>query len=588
MGKLLLLYALVTARRWNMAREMFSEVARKTEEHEFYNNMPAGYAKGRTKYIVVVGSVISGVGKGTFTSSLGTLLTLYGLKVTPMKFDGYLNYDAGTLNPYRHGEVFVLDDGTECDLDLGSYERFINADLTKDNYLTAGKVFKTIIDKERTGGYLGRDVQFIPHVTGEIKNFVRNLAVKSRADIVLIEVGGTVGDIENSYFLEAMRELAYEDGRENVCFVDVVYIIEPHSLGEHKSKAAQLGTKRLMSMGIQPSIVVCRSETPISEKIREKISIYSNVPVERVISSYDMGIYEIPFFLRTQGIDRAVFDIFGLGTRQPVAESLHKWESFVGKMRGAGREVLIGITGKYTKLEDSYISILKALEHTGPYLDVKVRLKWIETTNINKDNVKGVLEGVSGVIVPGGFGERGTGGKIECIRHARENNIPFFGLCYGFQMAVIEYARNVCGITAANTTEIEPDCSEPVICILPEQEEIAGLGGTMRLGGHDVIIKKGTQAHGFYGKDVVRERFRHRYNVNTRYIDILEKNGMLFSGMAPEKRIMQILELPKSRFHIGVQFHPEFTSKPMTPHPLYKGFIEACLMGVRERPVMVR
>ena len=571
-----------------MAREMFSEVARKTEEHEFYNNMPAGYAKGRTKYIVVVGSVISGVGKGTFTSSLGTLLTLYGLKVTPMKFDGYLNYDAGTLNPYRHGEVFVLDDGTECDLDLGSYERFINADLTKDNYLTAGKVFKTIIDKERTGGYLGRDVQFIPHVTGEIKNFVRNLAVKSRADIVLIEVGGTVGDIENSYFLEAMRELAYEDGRENVCFVDVVYIIEPHSLGEHKSKAAQLGTKRLMSMGIQPSIVVCRSETPISEKIREKISIYSNVPVERVISSYDMGIYEIPFFLRTQGIDRAVFDIFGLGTRQPVAESLHKWESFVGKMRGAGREVLIGITGKYTKLEDSYISILKALEHTGPYLDVKVRLKWIETTNINKDNVKGVLEGVSGVIVPGGFGERGTGGKIECIRHARENNIPFFGLCYGFQMAVIEYARNVCGITAANTTEIEPDCSEPVICILPEQEEIAGLGGTMRLGGHDVIIKKGTQAHGFYGKDVVRERFRHRYNVNTRYIDILEKNGMLFSGMAPEKRIMQILELPKSRFHIGVQFHPEFTSKPMTPHPLYKGFIEACLMGVRERPVMVR
>ncbi len=557
----------------------FEALAKKTQGSEFYNNLPKGYKKGRTKYIIVTGSVISGVGKGTFTSSLGNLLSLYhGFRVAPVKFDGYLNFDAGTLNPYRHGEVFVLDDGTECDLDLGTYERMLNQNLCRENYITAGKIFKTIIDKERAGKYLGRDVQFIPHVTGEIKNFLRNLAHKSQADIVLVEVGGTVGDIENSYFLEAMRELSYEESKENVCFINVVYILEPGSLGEQKSKAAQLGLRTLMGMGIQPSIVVCRSERPLKESVREKISIYSNVPVNRVINSLDVGdIHSIPLFLKAVGIDKEVINILGLKEKKPGKAGFEIWKSLVEKIKKARKEVNIGITGKYITVHDSYISILKAMEHTAPHLGARVNVKWIETTKAG-EAVK-ELKGLDGIIVPGGFGARGTEGKIACIKYARENNIPFLGLCFGFQMAVLEYARDVCDLKNAASTETEPNTKEPVICILPEQEEVKGLGGTMRLGGYQVKIKPGTVAWELYGKDKVRERFRHRWNVNTQYINKLEKAGLVFSGMAPQKRIMQILELPaeKHKFFFATQYHPEFTSRPLTPSPVFRGFLEACL-----------
>ncbi|MCK4496897.1 MAG: CTP synthase, partial [Candidatus Aenigmarchaeota archaeon] len=426
-------------------------------------------------------------------------------------------------NPYRHGEVFVLDDGTECDLDLGTYERMLNQDLSKTNYLTAGKIFKTIIDKERAGKYLGRDVQFIPHVTGEIKGFLRGLAADTQADVVLVEVGGTVGDIENSYFLEAMRELAYEEGPGNVCFVSMVYILEPGSLGEQKSKAAQLGLKALMGMGIQPSIVVCRAESPVQEKIREKISVYSNVPLERVIGSLDVDdIHKLPLFLREKGVDRAVMEILGLRSRKTSRE-FREWNALVDRINSARRGIVVGITGKYTTVHDSYMSILKALEHTSPYVGAKVKVKWIETTRVNSGNVREAMSDLDGVIVPGGFGSRGTEGKIECVRYARENDVPYLGLCYGFQMAVLEFARNVCGLKNANSTEIEPDTKHPVICILPEQEEIEGLGGSMRLGGYDVVIRKGTKALELYKKDKIRMRFRHRWNCNPKYIDILEK-----------------------------------------------------------------
>ncbi|MBI2667932.1 CTP synthase [Candidatus Woesearchaeota archaeon] len=552
------------------------ELARATSD-EFFSSVPKGYSIGKTKYIIVTGSVISGVGKGTFTSSLCNVLKWSGLKVHPIKFDGYLNYDAGTLNPYRHGEVFVLDDGTECDLDLGSYERMTNQNLSKDNYLTSGKIFKTIIDKERQGLYLGRDVQFLPHVTGEIKHFIRNCAVNHNPDIIVVEIGGTIGDLENSYFLEAMRELAYEENKNNVCFVNVTYILRPNILGEHKSKAAQLGIRTLMEQGIQPNIIVCRSEDNIKESIKEKISISSNVPVNRVINLCDFNtIYDVPLFLKNEKVDEIVMDILGIKPKKDFLINPADWKKFVDNINKPNKEIIIGITGKYTGLHDSYLSILNALEHSAPYLNAKIKLKWIETTNINSNNVKDELKDVQGIIVPGGFGERGIEGKIECIKYSRENKIPFLGLCYGFQMAVIEYSRNVLGLEDANTTEVK-ETKNPVICILPEQEEIEDLGGTMRLGGFDVIVKENTLAYKLYKNKKVRERFRHRYNVNPKYIEELEKNGMIFSGIAPEKRIMQILELKNHPYFLGTQYHAEFTSKPLEPNPLFLGFIEACL-----------
>ena len=397
-------------------------------EDEFFDSFPKGYRAGRTKYIVITGSVMSGVGKGTFSSSLGTLLACHGFNVSPMKFDGYLNYDAGTLNPYRHGEVFVLEDGTECDLDLGSYERNLNKDLTRDNYLTSGKIFKTVIDKERGGQYLGRDVQYIPHVTGEIKRFVRTLAMNSSADIVTIEVGGTVGDLENSYFIEAMRELRQEEGRSNVCSINVTYILQPGHLGEFKSKPAQLGMRNLMELGLSPDIVICRSEHKVSRSVIEKVSMSSDVDPERVYSMWDAGsIYEIPLTLNEMKVDETIFKILGLepkGKREPY---FAKWREFTDSIKAEKGEVRIGIVGKYTYVHDSYLSIIKALEHAGPRLGTAAKIKWIESTDIEdgKITAEDALKDVNGLIIPGGFGKRGIGGKIAAIRYAQGERHPF-------------------------------------------------------------------------------------------------------------------------------------------------------------------
>ncbi len=543
--------------------------------------MPSGYKAGKTKYIIITGSVMSGLGKGIFSASLGKLLEDQGLVCSPIKFDGYLNVDAGTLNPYRHGEVFVLDDGLECDMDLGTYERFLDKNLTKDNYLTGGKIFTTILERERKGKYLGRDVQFIPHVTGEIKRFLRLLAMNSNADIVLIEVGGTVGDIENQYFIEAMRQLAYEEGKGNACFVNVTYVLEPRFLGEQKSKAAQLGIRRLMELGIQPDVIACRATNPVSEKVREKISIYSNVPIENVVSVHDMeSIYLIPEHLHNAGLDKSILSLLNLKPKKK--RDAREWNAMLENIKKPKREITIGITGKYTGLRDSYASIIKALEHAGAKTSSKVRIRWIETTEIEngKVAVADALKDLDGIIVPGGFGKRGAEGKIECIRYARENNLPYLGLCFGFQMAIIEFARNVCGLEDANSTELEPQCKHPVIDLLPEQKKIEGLGGNMRLGGRDVLVKEGTLAWQLYGKKTrIRERFRHRYECNPEYIETFEKNGIVFSGKAPKYPIMQILELPTHRFFLGTQYHPEFTSRPLKPNPCYLGFVEACLEG---------
>ncbi|MEF8880811.1 MAG: CTP synthase (glutamine hydrolyzing) [Candidatus Nanohaloarchaea archaeon] len=544
---------------------------------EFYNPTPDDYKKGDTKFIVVTGSVMSGVGKGTFTSSLAALLQFYGLDVSAIKFDGYLNVDAGTLSPYRHGEVFVLEDGTETDLDLGSYERALHRNLSKDNYLTGGKIFKRIIDKEREGGYLGRDVQFLPHVTGEIKKFIRDLSIKDDPDVLVIEVGGTVGDIENSYFIEAMRQLRHEEGEENVSFVNVTYIAKPESLGEQKSKAAQLGLKKLMSMGVKPDIVVCRCKEEVKRSIKEKVSVVTNLPVKNIVSLRDfMNIYSVPFYLEKQNLHERMLSELGLETGKET-KFRKKWKKMVDQFGNPKQETTIAITGKYTGVQDSYISILNALEHVEALLETDVNLKWIETTDLTENEVEEELQEVDGVLVPGGFGSRGTEGKIKCINYARENDIPFLGLCYGFQLAVIEFARNVGGLKKAHSTEIEENTKQPVIDLLPEQKEIDEKGGTMRLGSHKVEIEKDTQAYKAYGKKEVNERFRHRYEVNPNYIQKLESDGLVFSGQAKEdERVMQILEWPEHPFFMATQFHPEFTSKPLNPNPMFIEFLKSC------------
>lgn len=565
-----------------MKKDIFKAISGKSTE-EFYTPIPQGYRPGRTKYIIVAGSVMSGVGKGIFASSLAKLLQYYGLGIAPIKIDGYFNQDAGTLNPFRHGEVFVLDDGTECDMDLGSYERFLDQTLTKENYLTAGMIFKKVLDRERKGGYLGRDVQFIPHVTGEIKHALRNLALKTNADIVLCEIGGTVGDYENAYIIEAIRELRYEEGSENVCFVNVSYIIEPPNLGEQKSKPAQLGQNRLMALGIQPDMIICRAVNPVSARIREKISLYSNVPVENVIGLHDTdSVYKAPVLLKLLRADERVAHILGLHKKisfRKQRKELSKWEKFAKQYVNAQKTITIGIAGKYTGLNDSYASILKALEHAGTYNDAKVHIKYIETTDIEsgKTTAEEQLKDIKGLIIPGGFGKRGIEGKIACIKYARENKLPFLGICLGLQMAVIEFARNVCGLKDANSTEIDPDTTNPVIDILPEQKELKTLGGNMRLGAYPAELKKATKIYNLYGAKEVSERHRHRYEVNPGFIQTLESHGMIFSGASPDRRLMEFLELENHPYFTATQAHPEFKSRPMKPAPLFDGLIKAAL-----------
>ena len=560
--------------------DLLASVSDISTESEFFAPIPPGYKKGKTRYCVVMGTVMSGLGKGIFSSCLANLMQDKGLKVAPIKLEGYLNIDSGTLNPFRHGEVFVLDDGMECDMDLGTYERMLDMDLTRANFATSGQIFSSILHKERHGDYLGRDVQMIPHVTGEVKLKLRRLAAETNADIVFVEIGGTVGDLENAYFIEATRELAYEEGPNSCCFVALTYILEPPTLGEQKSKAAQLGIKQLMQCGIQPDIIACRASNPVSEKAREKISVYSNVPIERVVSLPDStSIYKIPAMLRESSLDFEVLRLLKIEDRinlRHERKAWAQWCDFTDKIGAANRQITVGITGKYTTVRDSYASIINALEHAGIALSSDVKIKWIETTAINDENVAENLNDVDGIIVPGGFGTRGAEGKIACIKYARENNLPYLGLCFGFQMAVIEFARNVCNLPKANSTEIEPDCSEPVIDILPEQKKIEGLGGNMRLGGKDIELKPQTLAWKLFGKtDSVRMRFRHRYEVDPRYIEVLEKAGLVFSGKAPNQPIMQIMEIPSHPFFKGTQAHPCLTSRPLKPQPMFIALVAA-------------
>ncbi|MEL7088887.1 MAG: CTP synthase, partial [Planctomycetota bacterium] len=422
-----------------------------------------------------------------------------GLTVAPIKMEGYLNLDSGTLNPYRHGEVFVLDDGLETDMDLGTYERLLDQDLTRDNYVTSGQIYKRVLEKERHGGYLGRDVQMIPHVTGEVKFMLRDLAVKQDADVVFIEVGGTVGDHENAFYIEALRQLAFEEGEGSVCYVALTYVIEPPALGEQKTKAAQLGLKKLLEAGVQPHIVAARAKNPVEQGAKEKIAMFSNVPMNRVFSMHDRAsIYTITESLRGEGMDREVLTMLDLhgrvkATQEDVARE--EWRSFVKKITARRKyQVHLGLTGKYAQLRDAYASIDKAVEHCGAHLNAEVKMDWIDTTRMPPEEVEKTLHGFHGVIVPGGFGHRGTESKIACVNYCRENHLPYLGICLGFQMAVVDYARNVVGLQDAGSTEFDPNSPDPVIDILPEQKKIEGLGGNMRLGGKDVLIKPGTLA----------------------------------------------------------------------------------------------
>ncbi|MFG0328376.1 MAG: CTP synthase [Phycisphaerales bacterium] len=555
---------------------------------EFYSPIPDGYQRGRHRYVAVFGTVMSGLGKGIFSSSIAKLLKDKGLQVAPIKLEGYLNVDAGTLNPYRHGEVFVLDDGTECDMDLGTYERMLDQNLSRRNFATAGQIFTTILERERRGGYLGRDVQMIPHVTGEVKRMLRELAMTGAeggpADVVFVEVGGTAGDYENGFYIEALRELAFEEGPGSVCFVALTYVIEPEILGEQKSKAAQLGIKRLMEAGIQPHLVACRAKNPVTDTVKQKISMFSNVPLTRTFSMHDReSIYVIPEAMRAQGLDRQVLSLLNLHDRvNQLSEdrARDRWGEFVHGLTGSKKhEITIGITGKYAALRDAYASIDKALEHCSSELHAKIEVEWIETTDIDSSNVAQALDGLHGVIVPGGFGSRGVEGKIECVRYCRENQLPYLGICLGFQVAVIEYARHVVALADADSTEFNPNCAEPVISELPEQKKIEGLGGTMRLGGHKVAVTDGSLAHFLYGSTEIRERFRHRWEVDPRYLDRFADAGLRFSGRHPVQPIMQILELDQSAhpYFVGSQFHPELTSRPLRPSPVFAGLIAAAI-----------
>jgi CTP synthase len=564
------------------SKELLAKASDISTETEYFSPIPSGYKKGKARYVIVMGTVMSGLGKGIFSSCLAKLMRDKGLKVAPIKLEGYLNIDSGTLNPFRHGEVFVLDDGMECDMDLGTYERMLDQNLSRANFATSGQIYRSVLDKERHGDYLGRDVQMIPHVTGEVKLKLRHLAMESDVDIVFVEIGGTVGDLENAFYIEAMRELAYEEGPGSCCFVGLTYILEPKTLGEQKSKAAQLGIKQMMQMGIQPDIIACRAESPVSEQVRQKISVFSNVPLGRIFSMPDSAsIYMIPSMLRECGLDFEVLRLLKIEDRISLRyerKEWAKWCDFVDKIGAEIHEITIGITGKYTSVRDSYASIINALEHSGIALECRVNIKWIETTEVTDENVSGHLRDVDGIIVPGGFGTRGAEGKIACIKYARDNNVPYLGLCFGFQMAVIEFARNVCGLGEANTTEIDTNCSEPVIDILPEQKKIEGLGGNMRLGGRDIELKRGSLAWELFGKvDSVKMRFRHRYEVDPRYIEQLEAGGLVFSGKAPNQPIMQILEIPPHPFFMGTQAHPCLTSRPLRPQPMFVGLVAAAM-----------
>ena len=528
------------------------------------------------KYIFVTGGVISSLGKGITSASIGKILESRGLKVTLMKFDPYLNVDPGTMNPFQHGEVYVTEDGAETDLDLGHYERFTKTQGSKFNNVTTGQVYNAVISRERRGDYLGKTIQVIPHITNEIKDRIKKVAEVSQADIVIGEVGGTVGDIESLPFLEAVRQFGIEVGRDNVMYIHLTLVPYIKCADEIKTKPTQHSVGTLREIGIQPDVLICRTEKSLNNDLKEKISLFCNVQKEAVIENKDVeSIYEIPLVFKEQILDEIILSHFKLICK---LSCLEEWKNnVVQRVLSPKHKVEIALVGKYITLPDAYKSINESLVHAGIYNDAKVQIRRVDSEDIEKKGAEKLLEGVSGVLVPGGFGYRGIEGKIKAIKYARENNIPFLGLCLGMQCAVIEFARNACGLKDANSTEFKSKTKNPVISLLQEQKKVKDMGGTMRLGAYPCKIKKGTQAFKAYAKSLISERHRHRYEFNNKYRKLLEKKGMVFSGVFPKKNLVEIIELKKHPFFVAVQFHPEFKSKPDRAHPLFREFIKTAL-----------
>jgi CTP synthase len=536
------------------------------------------------KYIFVTGGVVSSLGKGLTAAALGTLLENRGLKVAMQKFDPYLNVDPGTMSPYQHGEVYVLDDGAETDLDLGHYERFTATKLSRMNNLTSGQVYQTVLNNEREGKYLGKTVQVIPHVTDEIKRRIHQLAETSKADIIITEIGGTTGDIEGLPFLEAIREFALDAGICNTCFIHVTYVPFIKAAGELKTKPTQQSVAKLREIGIAPNIIACRCEKPLDKELRQKISLFCNVPVEAVIEAKDVdhSIYEMPLMLQRERMDDLVCRILQMPT--PPANMAH-WQEIVRKLIAPRHRVRVGVVGKYIGLQDAYKSVYEAIIHGGIGNDCGVELVQVDAEEIEKFGAEKMLHGVGGICVPGGFGERGIEGKILAAKHARENKIPYLGLCLGMQIATIEYARNVMKLDKAHSTEFDENTPHPVIALLDAQKKVIKKGGTMRLGSQPCQLTVGSKAGHLYGSFVIHERHRHRYEFNNAYREKFEKAGFIFSGTSPDGKLVEVIEQKDHPFFIASQYHPEFMSKPHQPHPLFKGFIAAAHEFIHHKPL---
>lgn len=527
------------------------------------------------KFIFITGGVVSSLGKGITAASLGCLLKSRGVSVSILKLDPYINIDPGTMSPYQHGEVFVTDDGAETDLDLGHYERFIDENLSKNNNVTTGKIYWSVITKERKGDFLGGTVQVIPHITNEIKDRINRVAKESQAEVVLVEVGGTVGDIESLPFLEAIRQFKSEVGRDDVMYIHVTLMPFIGAASELKTKPTQHSVKELRSIGIQPDVIVCRSEKPISEELKAKIAQFCDVDKGAVIPNRDAAtIYEVPLLLEQAGLDQIVIDRLKLSCAE---RDLKEWRQIVTKIKNPKEKVTIGIVGKYVSLPDAYLSVAEALRHGGIAHDTQVQIKWINSEVIERDGVEKTVGKVNGILVPGGFGNRGIEGKIEAIRWARENKVPYLGICLGMQCAVIEFSRHVCGMERANSSEFDPDSPYLVIDLLPEQKDIEDMGGTMRLGLDPVRINQGTLAHHAYQQELIYERHRHRYEVNNQYLSRMQQNGLKVCGILPDRHLVEIIELPDHPWFVATQFHPEFKSRPHRPQPLFRDFIGAAL-----------
>ncbi|MBZ4664151.1 MAG: synthase [Caloramator sp.] len=528
-----------------------------------------------TKYIFITGGVASSLGKGITAASLGRLLKSRGLKVSIQKFDPYINIDPGTMSPYQHGEVFVTDDGAETDLDLGHYERFIDENLSKNSNVTTGKIYWSVIQKERKGEYLGGTVQVIPHITNEIKSKVYKVAKENDVDVVITEIGGTVGDIESLPFLEAIRQIKYEVGRENVLFIHVTLVPYLGKAGELKTKPTQHSVKELRSIGIQPDIIVCRSEKPLSREMKDKIGLFCNIDGESVIQNLDAPtLYEVPLMLHEEGLDSLVVKKLNIDAKEI---DLTEWKVIVERLKNLKHRVKIALVGKYVELHDAYMSVVEALKHAGIYNDADVEIDWINACDVDENNYVDILKDADGILVPGGFGDRGIEGKILAIKYARENNVPFLGICLGMQCAVIEFARNVVGLSGANSSEIDPNTKYPVIDLMDEQKDIDEKGGTMRLGLYPCKLKEGTFSYEAYKDEIIYERHRHRYEFNNEYRSQITKMGMVLAGTSPDDKLVEIVEIPNHKWFVGAQFHPEFKSRPNRPHPLFRDFVKAAL-----------